>query len=190
MPEPARKRATYEDVLAAPRDRVAEIVDGRLHTHPRPALRHAMASSKLGNQLGPAFYDGDGGPGGWIILDEPELHLADDILVPDLAGWRTERMPNVPDAPYTDLPPDWICEVLSASTAAFDRTEKLRVYARERVHYGWLIDPKLRTLEVLELDTSVEPPKWRIAQVVEGTNDVRAVPFDAIELKLGRLWGL
>ena len=82
-----------------------------------------------------------GGPGGWILLDEPELHLHGDVLVPDLAGWRRERMPELPDAAAFELAPDWICEVLSPSTAASDRAEKMPIYARERVAHVWLVDP-------------------------------------------------
>lgn len=140
--------------------------------------------------LGPPFHHGDGGPGGWIILDEPELHLGDDVLVPDLAGWRRTRMHEVPEAAYFELAPDWICEVLSPSTAAFDRAEKLPIYANAKVGYTWLIDPKLRTLEVLKLDGNTSPPKRQIAQTFEGDGGVRAEPFEAIELSLGRLWSV
>lgn len=111
-------------------------------------------------------------------------------LVPNLAGWHRERLPKVPDVAYFELAPDWICEILSPSTAVLDRTYKLTSYARERVGHVWLLDPKLRTLEVLELDMSSEPARWRIVQTFERNNNVRAVPFDAIELKLGRLWDL
>ena len=115
-----RSRATYQDVLDAPAHRVAEIVEGTLHTHPRPAMPHALASSQLGAELGGAFGRSRGGRGGWWIIDEPELHLGEDILVPDLAGWRRERMPVYPDTAYVTLAPDWVCEVLSASTRRLD----------------------------------------------------------------------
>ena len=118
------RRATYQDVLDAPAHQVAEIIEGTLHTHPRPAPRHTLASSTLGNELGPPFHRGRGGPGGWWILDEPELHLGEDILVPDLAGWRRERMAELPDTAYLTLAPDWVCEVLSASTRKLDLHEK------------------------------------------------------------------
>lgn len=185
MTVPAKKRATYEDVLAAPRHRVAEIIDGELRLFPRPAPPHAAASSALGEELGPPFKRGRGGPGGWMILDEPELHLGDDILVPDLGGWRTERLPVLTnEEPYFTLGPDWVCEVLSPSTAKMDRTEKVPIYARERVTHVWLIDPLLRTLEVLELDGT----SYRIVVVHRDEDRVRARPFDAIELELGVLW--
>lgn len=185
MADPARRRATYEDVLAAPPHKVAEVIDGELLLFPRPAKPHAAAASALGEELGPPFKRGRGGPGGWFILFEPELHLHPDILVPDLAGWRKERMP-VLDAsePYFTMAPDWVCEVLSPSTAKLDRTRKLAIYARERVPHVWFVDPLLRTLEVLERDGDV----WRILAVHQDADRVRAKPFDAIELDLAILW--
>ncbi len=180
------KRATYADVLSQPETVVAEVVHGVLHTLPRPRLRHAAAASVLGEELGPPFKRGRGGPGGWVILDEPELHLGSEpaILVPDLAGWRRERMPEMPDAPYATLAPDWICEVLSPSTEGFDRAEKLPIYAREGVKHVWLLDPDVRTLEVLRLDGET----YRLIHTWRGDAVVRAEPFDAIELELATLW--
>ena len=185
MADPARKRATYADVLAAPPLMVAEVVDGELHLHPRPAKPHAMAATALGEELGPPFKRGRGGPGGWIILDEPELHLGSDIIVPDLGGWRRERMPVITTSEaYFVLAPDWACEVLSPSNSARDRSKKLPLYAREHVRHLWLVDPLVRTLEVLRL----EGERWVIVAVHEGSARVRAEPFDAIELDLGVLW--
>ena len=125
----ARGRATYQDVLDAPAHQVAEIVNGTLHTHPRPAPPHTIASSVLVGELNPPFHGGRGGPGGWWILNEPELHLGEDILVPDLAGWRRERMPERPDTAYFPLAPDWACEVLSDSTRRVNLPEKRPVYS-------------------------------------------------------------
>lgn len=184
MAEPARRRATYADVVAAPPEKVAEIVDGDLHLSPRPAGPHAAAASALGEELGPPFKRGRGGPGGWILLDEPELHLAADILVPDLGGWRRERMPAVKDVPFFDLPPDWVCEVLSNSTRKVDRTRKLPAYARAGVRHAWLVDPIARTLEVLRL----EGDRYLIVSSHADDAHVRAEPFDAVELELGILW--
>src|ERR1017187_611152 len=152
MGDPAKRRATYDDVLAAPEHVVAEVVNGVLHTQPRPGAPHARASSRLGIDLGGPFDRGKGGPGGWIILDEPELHLHGDVLVPDLVGWRRTRMPELPDASSFELPPDWVCEVLSPSTAAVDRAEKMPIYARERVAHAWLVDPIPKTLEAFGLE--------------------------------------
>jgi Uma2 family endonuclease len=184
MAEPARRLATYEDVLRAPAHVRAQVVGGELHLHPRPASAHAVASSALGEELGPPFRRGRGGPGGWILLDEPELHLGADIVVPDLAGWKRERMSVVVNAPYFTLAPDWVCEVLSPGTARLDRAGKLPIYAREGVDHVWLVDPALRTLEVLRRAGK----GWLLVGVHAEDARVRAEPFDAIELELGALW--
>jgi len=181
---PARRNATYQDVLDAPEHLVAEVLAGDLYTHPRPAAPHAEAASVLGMDLGSAFHRGRGGPGGWIILYEPDLHLGQDILVPDLAGWRRERLPAVTDAAYFELAPDWACEVLSRSTALVDRRLKLPLYAREKVAHVWLVDPIARSVEVFRLDGE----SYRLV-VTRGEDEVvRLEPFDAIELELGALW--
>ena len=180
----ARRRATREDLLAVPDHMVGEILDGELVVHPRPAIPHAAATTALGEELGPPFKRGRGGPGGWNILFEPELHLGANVLVPDLAGWRRERMPELPATPAIELAPDWVCEVLSPSTAAIDRAVKLPIYARTGVVHAWLVDPLARTLEVLGLDAG----SWRILATWRDDAKVRAVPFDAIELELAILW--
>jgi Uma2 family endonuclease len=186
MADPARKRATYADLLAVPRHLVAEIIGGVLQTHPRPAPRHALASSVLGGRIGRAFHEGDGGPGGWWILDEPELHLLDgaEVVVPDLAGWRAERMSTLPETAYFTLPPDWLCEILSPSTEADDRTDKMPVYAAAGVGHAWLLDPIVRTLEIFRLESG----RWVLVTTFKGDAVVRAEPFDAIELDMGALW--
>lgn len=181
---PSHDRATYEDVLAAPPDKVAELIDGELILSPRPSKKHASVSSLLGADLISAFQRGRGGPGGWVILDEPELHLDEDILVPDLAAWRVERAEKLDDGAFFTTPPDWVCEVLSPSTAAHDRTEKLEIYAREHVHHVWLLDPVLRTLETFAWSEA----GWVTLKVWHGNEKVRAVPFDAIEMDLATLW--
>jgi Uma2 family endonuclease len=182
--DPARRPATYDDLLALPEHVVGEIIDGELHVSPRPAPRHAVASSVLGGEIGPPYHSGRGGPGGWWILDEPELHLARDVLVPDLAGWQRARMPAMPDTAYFTVAPDWICEVLSPATARIDRLKKLRVYTRERVGHAWLIDPIARTLEMLRL----EGERWSIVSVHGEDEIVRAEPFDAVAIELALLW--
>lgn len=186
MSSPAKRFATYADLLQVPDQLVAEIVDGELHTSPRPAPRHAVAASELGTDLGPPFSRGRGGPGGWWILFEPELHLGPDILVPDLAGWRRERLPAIKDTPpYFTLAPDWICEVLSPSTYRLDRIKKLRVYGREGVKHAWLVHPVERTLEVLRLESG----RWSIVGTFADDAIVRAEPFDAVAIDLLPLWG-
>jgi Uma2 family endonuclease len=183
--EPFDRPATYEDLEKVPDIMVAEIVDGELHASPRPALRHARASSSLGVDLGLAYDRGRGGPGGWWILDEPELHFGRNVLVPDLAGWRRSRLPVIPDTTFCTLAPDWVCEVLSPSTASLDRAKKLAIYARERVAHAWLVDPILRTLEVLRLNGE----HWTILATHVGAEVVRAEPFVEIDLELAALWG-
>lgn len=188
MADPALKRATYADLLAVPDTKVAEIVGGELIVQPRPAGPHTLVASGLGMRLGVPFQFGQGGPGGWFILFEPELHLGGDILVPDLAGWRRSRMPEIPKAPYFTLAPDWICEVLSPSTARLDRLRKLPIYARERISYAWLMDVERRTLEVMKLENE----RWSILGVYSPEEEdkaiARAEPFEAIELDLRSLW--
>lgn len=185
MSDPARRRATYDDVLAAPAHVIAEVIDGELRLQPRPAKPHAAAASALGEELGPPFKRGRGGPRGWIIIDEPELHLQADILVPDLAGWRRERMPAiVADEPFFTLAPDWVAEVLSPSTGKYDRTDQLRIYQREGIGWVWLVDPLQRTLEVLRR----EERGWSLVDTWRDEQRARAEPFEAIELELGVLW--
>ena len=180
----APRRATYRDVLDAPPDMVAEVVGGTLRTQPRPAALHARASSGLGVKIGGPFdYDRDG-PGGWWIIYEPELHLGDDILVPDLAGWRRERMPEYPDTAYFTLAPDWVCEVLSPSTRALDQGSKRTIYAREEVAYLWFVDPDARTLEVFELSGR----RWVLVDTLTGDAPVSLPPFEEISFNLGDLW--
>ena len=179
-----RPRATYRDVLDAPAHRVAEIVDGTLYTHPRPAPPHARASSALGGKIANPFDYDTGGPGGWWIIDEPELHLGEDILVPDLSGWRRERMTELPDTTYFTLAPDWVCEVLSASTRRLDLHEKRPVYAREGVGHLWLVDPTDRTLDAFDLHEG----QWLLIASAKDDDLVSIRPFDAITFSLGALW--
>lgn len=181
---PFDRPATYEDLLALPDNLVAEIVNGELHASPRPAAPHIVAASVLGRRIGGPYDDGVGGPGGWWILDEPELHLGTDVLVPDVAGWRRTRMPHRPQTAYFPLAPDWICEVTSPSTAMLDRARKLAIYAREGVAHAWLIDPLAQILEVLRLENG----RWMMLVTHAGPEVVRAEPFDEIELDLAALW--
>jgi Uma2 family endonuclease len=184
-PDPARGRATYADLCKVPDRYVAELVSGTLYTSPRPGVPHSVVTSGLGADLVGPYDRGRGGPGGWIILDEPELHLGDDVLVPDLAGWRRERMPKAPRSPAIELVPDWICEVQSPSTAQLDRMIKMPVYLAAGVHHIWLIDPERQLLEVLRAENG----RWVLLAVHGGDQVVRAEPFDAVELDLLPLWG-
>ena len=181
---PFDRPATYEDLERLPDNLVAEIVGGELHASPRPAPPHARAGSIVGGRLTPAYDEGRGGPGGWHIIDEPELHLRGDVLVPDLAGWRRSRMPHLPTTAYFALAPDWVCEILSPSTSSLDRVQKLAIYAREKVAHAWLIDPLARTLEVLRLENG----RWTMLSTHAGADVVRAEPFADIDLELSALW--
>jgi Uma2 family endonuclease len=185
--EPARRRATYDDLLQVPDHMVAEIVDGEIYATPRPASPHARAASGVGSDLWGLFDrppGGPGGPGGWWILFEPELHLGTDVVVPDVAGWRRERMPRLPNVAFFEQAPDWICEVVSATTGALDRGRKMRIYGREQVAHLWLVDPLAKTLEVYRLETG----RWVVVNTYGGADRVHAEPFDAVEIELVRWW--
>ncbi len=184
MGSPASRFATYDDLLALPEHVVGEIIQGVLHSHPRPAPKHARAYSILGGELVGPYDKGLGGPGGWWILDEPEIHLAGNVLVPDLGGWRRERMPKLPDIAWFELAPDWVCEILSPSTARLDRVEKLPLYAQEGVGYCWLVDPDLRTLEVFRNQSG----KWLLLAALQNDAAVCQPPFDATTFPLSGLW--
>lgn len=179
-----KRRATYRDVLDTPPHVVAEVLDGELYQFSRPAGPHASVAWVLGELLGPPFRRGRGGPGGWILLPEPELHLGEDIAVPDLAGWRRERLPAVENVPYFTLAPDWLCEVISPSTERVDRAKKLPIYAAHGVRHAWLVNPLAHTLEVLRLHQGL----WLTLGVHCDNACVRAEPFEAIEIDLDELW--
>ncbi len=176
--------ATYEDLKRVPDHLVAQILDGELIVHPRPAIPHARVASQLMAMLLPPFSNDDGGPNDWEILIEPELHLGPDVLVPDLAGWTRERMPRTPVAPYVTLAPDWVCEVLSPSTEQVDRERKLPIYAREGIRHVWLIDPGIQELTVFRLDTG----HYTRIGIFNEEDIARAAPFAAVALELERLW--
>jgi len=184
MANPQRRPARYEDLFSLPANLVGEIICGELYTQSRPAPRHAMTSSAIGIEIGSPFQRGSGGPGGWWILDEPELHLGPDILVPDLAGWRRERMPSLPDTAWFELAPDWVCEVLSPSTARTDRMLKMPCYAENGVAYCWLVDPTARTLEAFKLSNG----QWLLLGSFVDEAEVAAEPFDAVAFPLSALW--
>jgi Uma2 family endonuclease len=184
MAELAEHTATYEDLLAVPEHLVAEILFGRLVTRPRPAPRHSAAASALGSALGPPFQFGSGGPGGWIFMVEPELHLGPHVAVPDLAAWRRERLPALPENAWIDVAPDWICEVLSPSTEHYDRGDKRTIYADAGVGHVWHVDPVLKMLEVFEL----RERKWLLFGVFHDDASVSAPPFTQPGFSLGLLW--
>jgi Uma2 family endonuclease len=184
MTKALKRNAIYADLYSIPENSVGEILGGELYAWPRPAYRHAFSASVLGVQIGGAFQLGINGPGGWLVIDEPELRMGDDVLVPDLGAWRRERLPTPPTAEYPAVAPDWVCEVLSPSTERIDRAKKLAIYAREGVAYAWLVDPLQRTLEVLRLESG----RWSLVAARSADDRVRAEPFEAIELDLATLW--
>ena len=181
---PKKRAATYADLLALPEHVVGEIVDGDLVVSPRPAPPHAIAASYLGVEIGSTFGRRRGGPGGWLIVDEPELHLGEQVLVPDLAGWLRERMPQLPQTAWFELRPDWVCEVLSPSTAILDRTRKQDVYRQHGVPWLWFVDPLSRTIEVLKLSGQ----DLVVAGSFGGDGEMRVPPFDAVAIDVGSLW--
>lgn len=185
----ARRIATYADIEALPRHVTGQIIAGQLYAHPRPRSRHARASSNLGALLMSIWnHDthGPDDPGGWVLLDEPELHLGADVLVPDIAGWRLERAQWSDDAAYIDIVPDWVCEVLSASTEVFDRSEKVPAYAHHGVKHVWLVDPDAKQLEVYELSAGV---LRQVGPTYRQGSTLRAPPFEASSVELRRVWG-
>ena len=184
MSKHAAKRATYDDVLNAPAHLVAELIDGVLEAHPRPVPKHAIASIELGSALAGPFRKGNGGPGGWLFMHEPELHLGNDVVVPDIAAWRRARMPVAPDEASITLAPDWLCEILSPSTEMLDRNAKRRIYAEAGVAFLWLLDPRTRSLEAFQLVAG----KWLLLATVEGDDPVSIAPFDAISFPLSDLF--
>jgi Uma2 family endonuclease len=179
-----RRPATYDDIVALPEGIVGEIIDGELVTHPRPAPPHAWASSTLTTLIHGPFALGINGPGGWVILDEPEIQFADHTLVPDLAGWRVARLPTLPEKGPLHMAPDWVCGILSPSTESDDRRRKLRIYREHQVGHVWLLNPLARTLEVLRLQHG----SWLIVGTYGDNEVVRAEPFDAAEVPLRLLW--
>ena len=182
MLQPLKTRATYEDLCAVDELLIAELIDGDLYASARPPVPYVHTASVLAARIGAAF-DGVEGPGGWLQLNKPEIHLRDDAIVPDIAAWRCERLPQkIPD--YFDFAPDWLCEVLAPNTEALDRTKKLPVYAREGVGHVWLVNPAIQTLEVLRLESQ----RWSLVAAYEGKRCVRAEPFADFELELAWLW--
>ncbi|MGH8551452.1 MAG: Uma2 family endonuclease [Methylococcales bacterium] len=184
MNQPAPRLATYQDLFDLPDYVIGEILNGQLITQPRPAPRHARSASIIGGEIMAPYDQGRSGPGGWWILDEPELHLGANILVPDLAGWRRERMPYFPDEAYFSIAPDWICEVLSPGTARTDRAVKMPIYAGESVQWLWLVDPDVRILEVYHWFEG----QWLLEHTWQNNEVAKAPPFDAISMNMSDFW--
>lgn len=180
-----REHATYEDLLQVPDTMVAELIEGELFASPRPGGPHTIAFSALGGFLVPSYQFGRGGPGGWWIFDEPEVHFGRNVLVPDIGGWRRERMAQPPQNHVFTIVPDWICEVISPSSGRLDRMKKMPIYAHEGVAYAWLVDPLQQMIEVAENEHGA----WKTLAVHGENQVVRIPPFEAIEIDLTLLWG-
>ncbi|MFO0748024.1 MAG: Uma2 family endonuclease [Myxococcota bacterium] len=184
-----RPRATYDDILRAPENMVAEIVGGELVLSPRPAGRHARASSLMGADLAGSFgrRRGGAGPGGWLIIDEPELHVAGilpDVYVPDLAGWRRERMGEVPESHEFTVCPDWVCEVFSPASSSRDLLVKGTLYHQAGVPWMWTVDPVQRFVDVYRAGERT----WEHVARAEGDVEARLAPFDAVAFDLSEWW--
>jgi len=179
-------RATYQDILDAPEHVVAELVDGELFLSPRPATPHAVTTLNLSDELISLRRGSGGGPGTWFFLVEPELHFGANVVVPDIAGWRIERMPPDLTATFLSTPPDWICEALSRSTERVDRLKKLPIYASAGVGHVWLLDERIRKLEVHRLGTEIR--RYDLVEIYTEGSVVRAEPFTELELRLANLF--
>ncbi len=185
MSEPAGKRAVYEDLFGIPENMTGEIIDGELIVTPRPSRKHVYAASALEIEVGAPYQFGrGGGPGGWVILLEPEIALGENILVPDLGGWRKERFPQSEETNWISAVPDWVCEVLSPSTIRVDKVKKMGIYAEHGLPHLWLIDPLARTLDVFELQSG----RWVVLGTFVENDKARAEPFSEVEIELGNLW--
>ena len=183
-PAPQPRTATYADLEALPPNMIGEIVFGALHAHPRPAPRHAVAVNNLGSEITPAFGRRRAGPSGWIFMVEPELHLGPHVVVPDIAGWKIERLTPFPDTAFVEAPPDWLAEIPSPSTQALDRTVKLAIYASFGVGHCWYVDPLAKTLEVF----ARVGEKWLLAAAFKDADPITAPPFEAHTFPLDVLW--
>lgn len=184
MGAPAHRPATYADLQAVPEHLVAEIIDGALETHPRPRPRHAVVAAELTAELVPPFGRGRGGPGGWIFMVKPELHLGTQVVVPNIAGWPRSRLPIEPETAFIETPPDWVCEILSPSTTRIDRGPKRRIYAEFGVGHLWLLDPTAGLLESFTLTEGT----WRLDGTVQRGETVALPPFDAVPFPLDDLF--
>jgi Uma2 family endonuclease len=184
MTKPVPTPATYADLEKVPPHLVAEIIHGVLETHPRPVGRHGAAQATLQGELHSPYRKGSGGPGGWIFISEPELHLGSHVLVPDIAGWKRERLPDVPKTPGITVPPDWVCEVLSPATAKRDRGAKQMIYAEFGISHFWVVDPSNRLIDAYQLVAG----KWMLLGSVGGSDEVSLPPFEAARFPLDLLF--
>ncbi len=188
MAEAVRKieNATMADLEALPANVKGEIIDGVLYTQHRPYAHHQFTLMAICSEIYKPYRLGERGPGGWWILPEPGIELPNAPEVsPDVAGWRCERMPELPDdnEPIRVVP-DWICEIFTKRTRAYALHTKKPFYARIGVEWLWYVDMEAETLTVQRLHQG----KWLELGVYAGDLCVRAEPFDVVEINLGRWW--
>lgn len=183
--KPKKQSATYEDLLCLPDNVIGEILAGELHTQPSPSPHHSLASTLLTTVIADS-YDRSSiqGPCGWWILSKPECHLCSDIVVPDIAGWRQSTLPELPETAWIDIRSDWVCEVLSPSTAQNDRVLKRLIYAREGVGHYWIVNPIERILEAF----AFQHGSWVLIAALQDDNPAAIAPFEQLLFDLGRLW--
>jgi len=177
----------YDQLEGLPEGLTGEILNGQLYTQPRPSLEHGFTETSLAGELVNPFQRGRGGPGGWLIVVEPELHFIPDteVDVPDLAGWRREHLPKLPKAQHRAMVvPDWVCEILSPVTESKDRQVKMPIYAQYGVPHAWLIDPIAHTLEAYAMEAGAWVEIGRFA----GAMRVLVPPFEAVAINLDDLW--
>jgi len=185
MSESARKRPAYKDLYKIPENMTGEIINGELVVTPRPSRKHGYSTTALGAAVVPSYQFGRGGGlGGWVIIIEPEIGFGENIMVPDIAGWKEDRYPEEEPHNWISVVPDWICEVLSPNTLRVDKVRKMPIYARHGVPYFWLIDPAAETLDVFRLASG----QWTLLGTYVEDDKVRAEPFGEIEINLSDLW--
>ena len=185
MTKPSAKAPTLADLDALPPGVVGEIIEGVLYTMTKPRARHQRTGLEIGSGLLGPFDHGRGGPGGWWIITEPGIELPNTPEIsPDVAGWRRERMPEMPIDEPIRVVPDWVCEILSPTTRRHDLLRKLPYYARVAVPFLWLVDIEARVLTAHRLDGS----DWRIIGTYSDETEVRIPPFDAVPLNVTDWW--
>ncbi len=181
---PALRDTAIADFLAIPEDqRHHEIIDGELVRKAMPSGPHGRAQFRIATEIG-GPYDrraGRGGPGGWIFATEVEIQLEPpNLFRPDVAGWRRERLRQLPKEGPSGERPDWVCEILSPSNKQNDLFKKLRTYRRCQVAHYWIIDPDIEALAVYCWTAD----GYLLVLTAQGAERIRAEPFDAVELSV------
>jgi Uma2 family endonuclease len=184
--KPSMKPPTLADLDALPPGIVGEIIEGVLYTMTKPRMRHQRTATRIGGKLSDPFDAGPGGPGGWWIVNEPGIELPNDTkeISPDVAGWRRERMPEMPGDEPIRVVPDWLCEILSPTTRRHDLLRKQPYYAKVGVPFMWLIDLDARVLTAYRLEGTA----WLTVGTYSEETEARIAPFDAVPLNVASWW--